>query len=63
MTYPSAIPTGGDQFTVILDEELIDTVTSSGGPLGAGRKLRIIDHEYNINTKLTINCNVVLCST
>ena len=40
MTYPSAPPTGGDQLTVILDEELIDTATSSGGPLGADREIK-----------------------
>ena len=36
MTYPSALPTGGDQLTAILDEELIDAATPTGGPLGAG---------------------------
>ena len=35
MTYPSAPPTGGDQLTTMLEEELIDTATSTGGLLGA----------------------------
>ena len=37
MTYPSAPPTGGDQLTAILDKELIDATTPTGGPLGAGK--------------------------
>ena len=68
MTYPSAPPTGGDQLTAILDKELIDATTPTGGPLGAGKMAKHTNQciLYYLRNQLTFNDNglcVLLTST